>query len=49
MDEVAEYTGRKYKLFEWYGPKDAEYAIVLIGSSTYTCQEVVDHYMKNNK
>ena len=43
MDEFAKITGRKYKLFEYYGAKDAENVIVIMGSGADTVHETVDH------
>lgn len=42
MDRFAALTGRQYRLFEYYGAKDAEYVTVLMGSGTDTVQETVD-------
>ena len=41
-DEYAKLTGRKYSFFESYYLDDAEYAIVLIGSTAGTAKDVVD-------
>lgn len=43
MDKLNEITGRKYKLFDYYGAKDAEYAIVAMGSVTDTISETIDY------
>jgi len=43
MDEFAKIVGRKYKLFEYEGAKDAERVIILMGSGTDTVHETVDH------
>lgn len=43
MDEFAKIVGRKYKLFEYEGAKDAERVIVLMGSGTDTVHETVDY------
>ncbi|KYH27307.1 MULTISPECIES: pyruvate ferredoxin oxidoreductase [Clostridium] len=40
--EFEELTGRKYGLFEEYRLEDAEYAIVIIGSSAGTAKKAVD-------
>ncbi|NMA56188.1 MAG: pyruvate:ferredoxin (flavodoxin) oxidoreductase, partial [Treponema sp.] len=42
MDKFAELTGRKYKLFDYYGAKDAEKVIVIMGSGADTCEETID-------
>ncbi|MDF2677552.1 MAG: pyruvate:ferredoxin (flavodoxin) oxidoreductase, homodimeric [Bacillota bacterium] len=50
MDQLGEVTGRKYKLFDYYGDKDAEYVIVAMGSVTDTIRETIDYLrMKGNK
>ncbi len=41
-DEYAELTGRRYGFFEKYKLDDAEYALVLIGSTAGTAKDVVD-------
>ena len=38
MAAFAEVTGRAYRLFEYYGPEDAERVIVLIGSGAETAR-----------
>jgi len=43
MDEFAKTVGRQYKLFEYYGAKDAENVIVIMGSGADTVHETVDH------
>ena len=43
MDKVASITGRQYHLFDYYGAKDAERVIVVMGASAYTTQETVDY------
>ena len=43
MDKLGEITGRKYKLFEYYGANDAEYVIVAMGSVSDTIYETVDY------
>ncbi|HET7239405.1 MAG TPA: 2-oxoacid:acceptor oxidoreductase family protein, partial [Terrimicrobiaceae bacterium] len=42
MDRFAELTGRRYRLFEYYGAPDAERVIVLMGSGGETACETVD-------
>ena len=39
MDHFAELTGRRYKLFDYDGPSDAERVIVLMGSGAETARE----------
>ena len=36
-------TGREYRLFEYYGPKDAERIIISMGSVSDTIEETVDY------
>jgi len=43
MDSLGEITGRKYKLFDYYGAKDAEYVIIAMGSASDTIYETVDY------
>ncbi|MCM8759738.1 MAG: pyruvate ferredoxin oxidoreductase [Candidatus Omnitrophica bacterium] len=47
--EYANLTGRKYEFFERYRLDDAEYAIVLIGSTAGTAKEVVDRLRVEGK
>ena len=42
MDKFAKLTGRQYKLFEYYGHKDADRVIVIMGSGAETAQDTVD-------
>jgi len=48
-DEYAKLTGRKYGFFEGYYLDDAEYAIVLIGSTAGTAKDVVDKLREAGK
>lgn len=43
MDIFGSLTGRKYKLFEYYGAPDAERVIITMASSCETAQETVDY------
>ncbi|MBE8991684.1 pyruvate:ferredoxin (flavodoxin) oxidoreductase [Nostoc sp. LEGE 12450] len=43
MDEFGECTGRHYKIYEYYGAKDADRVIVLMGSGCETVHETVDY------
>ena len=43
MDQISKLTGRKYKLFNYYGAKDAERVIIAMGSVSGTAQEVVKY------
>ncbi|BDG03778.1 pyruvate:ferredoxin (flavodoxin) oxidoreductase [Anaeromyxobacter oryzae] len=42
MDEFGKLTGRKYRLFEYYGHPEAERVVVLMGSGCETAQETID-------
>jgi len=42
MEKFASLTGRKYKLFDYVGPEDAERVIVLMGSGTEAVHETVE-------
>ena len=43
MDAFAELTGRRYRLFDYFGDPEAERVIVLMGSGAETAHETVDH------
>jgi pyruvate-ferredoxin/flavodoxin oxidoreductase len=43
MDKLAGITGRAYHLFDYYGAKDAQRVIVLMGSGCETAEETVDY------
>lgn len=43
MEQFAALTGRKYRLFEYYGDPSAERVIVIMGSGTGAVHELVDH------
>jgi pyruvate-ferredoxin/flavodoxin oxidoreductase len=49
MDKLGEITGRKYKLFDYYGDKSAEYVIVAMGSVTDTIKETIDYLRTKNE
>ncbi len=42
MDRFAKRTGRQYRLFDYYGPLDAERLIILMGSGAGAAEETVD-------
>ena len=46
MDRFAKRTGRTYRLFDYYGPPDAERVVVLMGSSAGAAEEAVDALRK---
>jgi pyruvate-ferredoxin/flavodoxin oxidoreductase len=45
MDKLAGYTGRQYKLFDYYGHPEAEKLIVIMASGCDTVEETVDNLM----
>ena len=45
MDKVGELTGRKYKIFEYYGAQDAERVVVVMGAGVPVLEECVDYLM----
>lgn len=49
MEEINQLTGRKYKLFNYYGAEDAEYVIVAMGSVSGAIQETVDFLNKQGQ
>ncbi|MFC1593449.1 pyruvate:ferredoxin (flavodoxin) oxidoreductase [Candidatus Neomarinimicrobiota bacterium] len=49
MDEFAQIVGRKYKLFEYEGAKDAERVIILMGSGADTVHETVDYLTRRGE
>lgn len=46
---IAEKTGRKYKLFDYFGAKDATDIIIAMGSGTETIAETVEYLVKNGR
>lgn len=44
MKKVGEYTGRAYRLFDYYGASDAQYVIVAIGSVTQAVEQTIDYF-----
>jgi len=49
MDKFAKLTGRKYKLFDYVGAKDADKVIVIMGSGGEVAHETVDHLTANGE
>ncbi len=49
MEKIGEATGRKYKLFDYYGHPEAENVIVAMGSVCDTAEETIDYLMKQGK
>jgi len=46
LKKMGEYTGRNYGLFDYYGPSDAQYIIVAMGSVTETIEQTIDYFNK---
>ncbi len=42
MDRFAELTGRRYRLFDYYGAADAERVVVMMGSGLGAAREAID-------
>ena len=49
MQRIKNITGREYRLFDYYGAKDAEYVIVAMGSVCDTINETVDYLMQKGE
>lgn len=49
MNDVYSITGRKYNIFDYYGAKDAENVIVLMGSGAATVRTTVDYLNKQGE
>ena len=49
MKQISELTGRKYKLFDYVGAKDAEYVIVAMGSVCETIEETINVLKKQGE
>ena len=49
LEEISKITGREYHLFNYYGAKDAENIIVLMGSATEPAREAIDFLVKQGK
>ncbi|MBN1524250.1 MAG: pyruvate:ferredoxin (flavodoxin) oxidoreductase [Spirochaetales bacterium] len=49
MDKFAKLTGRQYHLFDYYGAKDAEHVVIMMGSASETMSEVVDFLCKKGE
>jgi pyruvate-ferredoxin/flavodoxin oxidoreductase len=46
MDKLAELTGRKYNLVDYYGDPEADRVIVIMGSGAQTVRETIDYLSK---
>ncbi len=49
LAKISAITGREYHLFNYYGAKDAENIIVLMGSATEAAREAIDYLVKQGK
>ncbi len=49
MDKFGEKTGRKYKLFDYYGDENAENIIVAMGSVCDTISETIDYLNRDGE
>jgi pyruvate-ferredoxin/flavodoxin oxidoreductase len=49
LGEIYKITGREYHLFNYYGAKDAENIIVLMGSATEAAREAIDYMNAKGK
>jgi len=49
MDKFAELTGRKYKLFDYYGHQHPDRLIIIMGSGAGAVQETVDYLNSEGK
>jgi pyruvate-ferredoxin/flavodoxin oxidoreductase len=49
LGKISTITGREYHLFNYYGAKDAENVIVLMGSATEAAREAIDYLVKQGK
>ncbi|MBV5303751.1 MAG: pyruvate:ferredoxin (flavodoxin) oxidoreductase [Chlorobium sp.] len=49
MEKFGELTGRRYKLYEYYGDPDATRVIVLMGSGVETARETVEYLNKQGE
>ncbi|MDD4307260.1 MAG: pyruvate:ferredoxin (flavodoxin) oxidoreductase [Thermoplasmata archaeon] len=49
MEKVAKLTGRKYRLFDYVGAKDADRVIVMMGSGCEAAEETVNYLNKKGE
>ncbi|MCL2832543.1 MAG: pyruvate:ferredoxin (flavodoxin) oxidoreductase [Treponema sp.] len=49
MDKFAKLTGRAYHLFDYFGAKDAEKIIIIMGSGADTCEETAEYLMSKGE
>lgn len=49
MNKLGEITGRKYKLFDYYGAPDADRVVITMGSSSEAIREGIDYLTKKGE
>jgi pyruvate-ferredoxin/flavodoxin oxidoreductase len=49
MDRFKQVVGREYRLYQYYGPPDAERVLVMMGSGAEAAQETVDYLTKKGE
>jgi pyruvate-ferredoxin/flavodoxin oxidoreductase len=49
MDKYAKLSGRSYHVFDYFGAKDAEKVIIIMGSGADTCHETVEYLMASGE
>ena len=49
LGKISDITGREYHLFSYYGAKDADRMIILMGSATEAAREAIDYLNKNGE
>ncbi len=49
LGEVSKITGREYHLFSYYGAKDADRMIILMGSASEAAREAIDYLNANGE
>ncbi|MDR0426652.1 MAG: pyruvate:ferredoxin (flavodoxin) oxidoreductase [Clostridiales bacterium] len=49
MEKVYKLTGRRYELYQYYGAKDAEDIIIMMGSGAEAVEETVDYLQKKGR
>jgi len=49
MDQLAELTGRSYKIIEYHGAEDATHIVIAMGSGVETIKETVDYLTEHGE
>src|SRR5665648_731577 len=49
MNDINKLTGRNYKLFDYYGAKDANHLIIAMGSVSETIKETIDYLVEKGE